>query len=156
MRQPPRVNPILEFILGIILTIALQVIAIILAVLLIYGAIGVISAFQLRPNDALPILIAGAPALFIGITQIAYLAPLYAYFAKWGRQEVGKGIILGAIVTLLLNGSCFSQSVYAVNNYLGIKTYHAFAQIVVITLLISGTIAWLGVTWVKRSRPPQP
>jgi uncharacterized BrkB/YihY/UPF0761 family membrane protein len=155
MRQPSRANPILEFILGIVLTIALQVIAIVLGILLIYGSIAVINLLRLRPNDALPVIVAGAPALFIGITQIAYLAPLYAYFAKRGRQEVGKGILLGAIVTLLLNGSCFSQNVYAVNNYLGIKTYHAFAQIVVITLLISGTIAWLGVRRVKRSRPPQ-
>jgi hypothetical protein len=155
MRQPSRANPILEFILGIVLTIALQVIAIVLGILLIYGSIAVINLLRLRPNDALPVIVAGAPALFIGITQIAYLAPLYAYFAKRGRQEVGKGILLGAIVTLLLNGSCFSQNVYAVNNYLGIKTYHAFAQIVVITLLISGTIAWLGVLRVKRSRPPQ-
>jgi uncharacterized BrkB/YihY/UPF0761 family membrane protein len=154
MRQSPKNNPILEFILGIILTIALQVIAFVLGILLIYGSIALISALQLGPNDASPVIIAGAPALFIGITQIAYLAPIYAYFAKRGRQEVGKGIILGAIVTLLLNSSCFSQSIYAVNNYLGIKTYHAFAQIVVITLLISGTIGWLGVKWVNRLRQP--
>jgi uncharacterized BrkB/YihY/UPF0761 family membrane protein len=155
MRQPPRNNPILEFILGIVLTIALQVIAIVLGILLIYGSIAVINALRLRPNDALPIIIPGSPALFIGVTQIAYLAPIYAYFAKRRRQEVGKGILMGAIVTLLLNSSCFSQNVYAVNNYLGIKTYHAFAQIVVIALLISGTIGWLGVKWVNRSRPPQ-
>jgi hypothetical protein len=147
MRQPPRANPILEFIIGIVLTIALQIIAILLAVLLIYGSIAVI--------NALPVIVAGAPALLIGITQIAYLAPLYAYFTKRGRKEVGKGIILGAIVTLLINGSCFAQSVYVVKNYLGINTYHAFAQIVVIALLISGTIAWLGVKQVQRSRPSQ-
>jgi uncharacterized BrkB/YihY/UPF0761 family membrane protein len=155
MRQPPRANPILEFILGIVLTIVLQIIAIIIAVLLIYGSIAVINAFRLRPNDALPVIVAGAPALLIGITQIAYLAPLYAYFTKRGRKEVGKGIILGAIVTFLLNSSCFSQSVYVVINYLGIKTYHAFAQIVVIALLISSMIAWLGVKQVQRSRPSQ-
>ncbi len=155
MRQPPRANPILEFILGIVLTIALQVIAIVLGILLIYSSIAVINALRLRPNDALPVIVAGAPALFIGITQIAYLAPIYAYFAKRGRQEVGKGMILGAIVTLLLNGSCFAQSGYVVKNYLGITTYHAFAQVVVTTLLISGTIAWLGVRQVQRSRPPQ-
>jgi uncharacterized BrkB/YihY/UPF0761 family membrane protein len=155
MRQSPRANPILEFILGIVLTIALQVIAIVLGILLIYGSIAVINVLQLRPNDALPVIITGAPALFIGVTQIAYLAPIYAYFAKRGRYEVGKGILLGAIVTLLLNGSCFAQSVYVVNNYLGIQTYHAFAQIVAIALLISGTIGWLGVQWVQRSRPPQ-
>jgi uncharacterized BrkB/YihY/UPF0761 family membrane protein len=150
MRQPPRANPILEFILGIILTITLQIIAMISAVLLIYGSIAIINVFRLRPNDALPVIITGAPALFIGITQIAYLAPLYAYFAKRRRQEVGKGILLGAIVTLLINGSCFAQSVYVVKNYLGINTYHAFVQIVAIVLLISGTIGWLGVLRVRR------
>jgi uncharacterized BrkB/YihY/UPF0761 family membrane protein len=150
MRQPPSANPIREFILGIVLTIALQVIAIILGILLIYGSIAVINALQLRPNSALPVIITGAPALFIGITQIAYLAPLYAYFAKRRRQEVGKGILLGAIVTLLINGSCFAQSVYVVKNYLGINTYYAFVQIVAIALLISGTIGWLGVLRVRR------
>jgi hypothetical protein len=150
MRQPNRNNPIIEFILGIILTIAVQILAFILGIMLIYGTIAIINILWLYVNSSWPIVIAGAPALFIGVTQIAYLAPLYAHFAKRGRHEVGKGIILGAIVTLLLNGSCFSQSIYVVKNYLGITTYHSFAQIVVTALLISGTIGWLGVKRVMR------
>jgi hypothetical protein len=152
MRQSNRNNPILEFILGIILTIAVQVLALILGIIAIYGAIALIGVLRLYVNSSWSIVIAGAPALFIGVTQIAYLAPLYAHFAKRGRHEVGKGIMLGAIVTLLLNSSCFSQNTYAVNNYLGISTYHNFAQIIVVALLISGTIGWLGVKRVMRSR----
>lgn len=156
MRQSPRANPILEFILGIVLTIALQVIAIVLSILLIYGSIAVINVLQLRPNDALPVIIAGAPALFIGVTQIAYLAPIYAYFAKRGRYEVGKGILLGAIVTLLLNSACFATpGMIYTTSYIGIQTYADLAKVSAIALLISGTIGWLGVKWVNRSRRSQ-
>jgi hypothetical protein len=154
MQQPTKKNPIIEFILGIILTIALHVIVIILSITLFYSTIALISVLRLNPDKSL-VLILWAPTLFIGVTQIIYLAPLCAYFTKRGRNEVGKGIILGAIVTLLVNSSCFSENIYDFKAYLGIKTYHSFAQIVVAALLISATVSWLGVKQVQRSRPSQ-
>jgi hypothetical protein len=51
----------------------------------------------------------GFPLFFLSITQIIYLIPAYIYFARKQRPEVGKGITLGAIVTLLINGACFSS-----------------------------------------------
>jgi hypothetical protein len=158
MRQPPnpRNQAIREFILGAILVLALQIIVGVLTVILIYGTIAIVSVFRIQPNGPLLVLIPSAPSLFIGVTQIAYLAPLFAYFAQRGRREVSKGILLGAIVTLLLNSACYATpGILSTTQYIGIATYAALAQIIAIALLISGTIGWLGVKWVQRSRPPQ-
>jgi hypothetical protein len=49
------------------------------------------------------------PIVALSLTQIIYLIPAYIYFARKQRPEVGKGIFLGAIATLLINGACFAQ-----------------------------------------------
>jgi hypothetical protein len=155
MRQPPnpRNQAIREFLLGAILVLALQIIVGVLTVILIYGTIAIVSILKLNNPSSLPILLGGAPTLFIGVTQIAYLAPLFAYFAQRGRREVSKGILLGAIVTLLVNSACYATpGILYITQYIGIGTYAVLAQIIAIALLISGTIGWLGVKWVNRSR----
>ena len=77
MRQPPnpRNHAIREFILGAILVLAIQVIVGVLDGILFYGTIAIVSVFRIQTNSPLFILMPTAPALFIGITQIAYLAP---------------------------------------------------------------------------------
>jgi hypothetical protein len=155
MRQPPnpRNQAIREFILGAILVLAIQIIVGVLTVILIYGAIAIVSILQIRTPSNLLIVIMGAPTLFIGITQIAYLTPLFAYFAQRGRREVSKGILLGAIVTFLLNSACFaSPGILYSTGLLGLGTYGSLALAIAISLLIAGTIGWLGVQWVNRSR----
>jgi hypothetical protein len=154
MRQPPnpRNHAIREFILGTILVLAIQIIVVLLSMLLIYGAIAIVSILKLNNQGSLPILLGGAPTLFIGVTQIAYLAPLFAHFTQRGRREVSKGILLGAIVTLLLNSACFATpGILNTTMYIGIGTYATLALIIAIALLISGTIGWLGVKRVNRS-----
>jgi formate-dependent nitrite reductase membrane component NrfD len=106
MRQRPNANPILEFILGMILVLAIQIIVVVLSIALIYGSIAVINLLRIQAPSTLPILITGAPTFFIGVTQIAYLVPLCAYFANRRRYEVSKGIIVAAIVTLLPDWLC--------------------------------------------------
>jgi hypothetical protein len=153
MRQRPNANPILEFILGMILVLAIQIIVVVLSFALISGLIMVINLLRIQSPSTLPVLIISAPMFFIGVTQIAYLVPLCAYFANRRRYEVSKGIIVAAIVTLLINGSCFSgQNVFGLIDYLGINTYKSLGLAIAIALLISGTIGWLGAQWVKRSR----
>jgi hypothetical protein len=155
MRQPPnpRNQAIREFILGAILVLALQIIVGVLSFILILGMMGVINTFHIPTPDASLVAIAGSPFLFIGITQIAYLAPLFTYFARRGRREVSKGILLGAIVTFLLNSACFaSPGILYTTSVLGLPTYGSLALRIAIALLISGTIGWLGVKWVNRSR----
>jgi hypothetical protein len=155
MRQSPnpRNHAIREFILGAILVLAMQVIVGVLSFILILGMIGVINNFRIPTPDATLIGMAGSPFLFIGITQIAYLAPLFIYFTQRGRHEVSKGILLGAIVTFLLNSACFaSLGMIEATATMGMGTYGSLVLRIAIALLISGTIGWLGVKWVQRSR----
>jgi hypothetical protein len=161
MRQSPnpRNHAIREFILGAILVLVTQIVLGIFSIALIVGMIGVIDTFHISIPDVsyIPIpyasllAIAGSPFLFIGITQIAYLAPIIAYFAERRRHEVNKGILFGAIVTLLLNSACFATpGILNTTMYIGIGTYPTLALIIAIALLISGTIGWLGVLRVRR------
>jgi hypothetical protein len=43
----------------------------------------------------------------IGIVQILYVLPLCLWLSRRRRLSTVKGVIIGAVVTLLLNGSCF-------------------------------------------------
>jgi hypothetical protein len=43
----------------------------------------------------------------IGVSQLLYLIPIILFFQRRGRSEVIKGIFLGALLTIILNGSCF-------------------------------------------------
>ena len=43
------------------------------------------------------------PILLIGVVQIVYLLPAYFFFARKKRREVCRGLMVGAIITVLLN-----------------------------------------------------
>lgn len=43
----------------------------------------------------------------IGITQLLYAIPLCLWLNRKGRADTAKGVIIGAVLTLLLNGGCF-------------------------------------------------
>ena len=47
------------------------------------------------------------PIAAFSLTQVIYLVPAYIYFIRKQRLEVCKGINIGGIVTLLINGACF-------------------------------------------------
>jgi hypothetical protein len=158
MRQlpNPRNHAIREFMLGAILVLAIQFIVGLLTIVLIIGMIGVIDTFHIPTPDASLVTIASSPFLFIGITQIAYLVPLFAYLAERRKHEVNKGILLGAIVTFLINSACFaSPGMLEAITIIGIGPYNRLALAIAIALLISGTIGWLGVKRVNRSRYPK-
>ena len=42
----------------------------------------------------------------IGLTQLVYVIPFVIYFRKKGRPGIAKGLIIGAALTFLLNGTC--------------------------------------------------
>ena len=44
--------------------------------------------------------------LAIGLTQLAYVIPFVIHFRKKGRPGIAKGLIIGAAITFLLNGTC--------------------------------------------------
>jgi hypothetical protein len=43
----------------------------------------------------------------IGIAQFVYLIPVMWVYQRRGRFEMIKGIAIGAILTILVNGACF-------------------------------------------------
>lgn len=50
----------------------------------------------------------------IGISQLAYAIPLYRRFRREGRPAVAKGIVIGGIMTLFLQGGCFIYAMWIV------------------------------------------
>ena len=43
----------------------------------------------------------------VGVAQLLYMAPLYLYFRKTGRNETAKGLIIIASITALVNAACW-------------------------------------------------
>ncbi len=53
----------------------------------------------------------------IGLSQLFYVLPLCLWLQRRGRAELAKGVVIGAVITFLLNGSCFAFVLYSLNNY---------------------------------------
>lgn len=49
----------------------------------------------------------------IGLSQLIYAIPLGLRFKKQRRFNAMKGVIIGAVITLFLNGSCFVLFLWA-------------------------------------------
>jgi hypothetical protein len=47
------------------------------------------------------------PLLIPGISQLVYVIPLALWLRKKRRFELMKGVLIGAVMTALLNGGCF-------------------------------------------------
>jgi Na+/proline symporter len=52
-------------------------------------------------------IILNSAFLFVGLTQFFYLIPVMLHYRRRREFEVIKGISIGAIVTILLNGACY-------------------------------------------------
>jgi hypothetical protein len=102
MNQP---NPNRDFIGGILLVPALHI-----AFTVIWFGISVLLtiAFPFF-NRNYNVFLLFIPIVALSLTQIIYVVPAYIYFTRKQRPEVGKGINLGAIITLLINGACFGS-----------------------------------------------
>ncbi len=67
-----------------------------------------LAASALGVNSSQAVLAAlGISILAIGLTQALYAVPICLYFNRQRQQAIVKGVLLGAVLTLLLNGSCF-------------------------------------------------
>jgi hypothetical protein len=82
------------------------------------------------------------PIAALSLTQVIYLVPAYIYFIRKQRPEVGKGINLGAIVTLLINGACFGT----------MGTGGGLPQLVIIGMILAITIGLITYYIVTRRR----
>jgi H+/gluconate symporter-like permease len=82
------------------------------------------------------------PLAFIGIFQVIYLLPLYYHFRKKKKYEVCKGIVTGAMLILMLTGSCGGAFV----NFNGNGSLFSFigAAIAILSIPIGFLGIWLG------------
>jgi hypothetical protein len=102
MNQP---NPNRDFIGGILLVPALHI-----AFTVIWFGISVLLTMVFPFfNRNYNVFLLFIPIVALSLTQIIYVVPAYIYFTRKQRPEVGKGINLGAIITLLINGACFGS-----------------------------------------------
>lgn len=77
----------------------------VLACLLMFLIAWIASSIATVPN-ALGIFLLYA-FFGIGITQLLYVIPLALWLRHVGRFDTMKGVVIGAVITLLLNGCCF-------------------------------------------------
>lgn len=81
------------------------------------------------------------PIVFLSITQLVYLFPAYYYFSQKGRSEVCKGILIGGLITFMVNGACSGGMAFG-----GISVVALGIMAVVVA------IGAIGIWWVMRSR----
>lgn len=95
-------NEIVQIISGIFLLLGLHIFAVTVLSLLVY-AVNMLGGTTILPINNLWLY-----AVFgIGISQLLYVIPLIIRLKQ--RQEWGlmKGVIIGAVLTALLNGGCW-------------------------------------------------
>jgi hypothetical protein len=97
--NPRNSHPIRDFIGGLLLVITLHSLFLGLLLWVIGPAIG--GSNPTAEGIWLAMLVG------IGASQWLYLGPALLYFQLKRRTEVVKGLLLGALLTILLNGSCF-------------------------------------------------
>ncbi len=135
MNQP---NPNRDFIGGLLLVPALHI----AFTVIWFGISALLTMVFPFFNRDYNVLLLFIPIAIIGITQIIYLIPAYIHFTRKQRPEVGKGIILGAIVTLLINGSRFAMGTFGVGG--------GAPQLLIVGIVIAITIGLIGYLLVTR------
>ena len=64
----------------------------------------------------LPLTGVAAAAVFaISLTQLLYAIPLYLRYKRRRRFNAMKGVVIGMILTVLLNGGCFGLLLWALS-----------------------------------------
>jgi hypothetical protein len=59
-----------------------------------------------------------APLLFLGVTQAIYMVPAFVITRGKGREQLAKGLLIGAAITFLLNAACAGYLLWGVRDYL--------------------------------------
>jgi hypothetical protein len=95
-------NESLNIFLGILLLFAFHCLAIVIifALGLLYGQI-----FGSNNYNVLGIWMVGVAGFFVW--QMLYVIPICIWLKRQQRLAMMKGVIIGAVITALLNGSCF-------------------------------------------------
>ncbi len=83
------------FMLGLVFVIIL---AILFSVIMMVIAVNTKSSMSAIPADAV---------FFIGASQLVYIIPIILILIRNKQYDMMKGVITGAVLIALLNGSCF-------------------------------------------------
>ncbi|BAY24818.1 hypothetical protein NIES2100_46150 [Calothrix sp. NIES-2100] len=95
-------NEILQTLLGILILFVLHV----LAAGIIFGLAGLVDQiFSPSSYYGLGTILIGSMGFFIW--QLLYVIPLCIWLRRQQRLAMMKGVIIGAVITALLNGGCF-------------------------------------------------
>lgn len=97
-----------EIILGIVLLLGMHPVALCLLYLLVY-LVSIISRAIPTPLGTYLSSDYGWLVLFLvpGLTQLFYVIPVVFWFRRQQQWGLMKGVIIGAVITALLNGGCF-------------------------------------------------
>jgi hypothetical protein len=98
----------LEVFSGVLLTMGMHVLAIIIGIFIILGSNAVSRWGGWAHTLSSPITYFSMLALLLlGLTQFIYIVPLFAWLQE--QQKIGQktGVMIGAMLTVLLNGGYF-------------------------------------------------
>jgi hypothetical protein len=93
-------NDTSEIVMGLITLLGMHLISAFLIFLL-----GLIVSYAFTGYAALYIWIYGGGGFFL--VQLLYVIPLVLLLKRQGKTARMKGVIIGAVITALLNGACF-------------------------------------------------
>jgi hypothetical protein len=112
MRERSEIPQVILATLGVLITnAAIFGIGVYLA-LKEYGdlSIGPYSAFQRPGSNFYFFIIPALSSAVISITQLIYVIPVIIWLNRRGQFALKKGVIIGAVITALLNCGCYSVS----------------------------------------------
>lgn len=100
-------NEGLEILLGIFLLVGMHILAILV------GAVITWIFVTVQVYGMASLMLAGV--LGIGIAQLLYVIPVILWLRRQRKWGLMKGVIIGAVLTALLNGGCWLW-LYSINS----------------------------------------
>lgn len=86
----------------------------------IAGGLGyAISMLGLQLGSEIPMALMLRAGVVIGLTQMIYVVPLCLRLRRRRQLDKLKGVVIGAVITILLNGSCFLFVLSLINQMYG-------------------------------------
>ena len=90
---------------GIFLLIGLHIAAVILGIIVLF--LYIFLARKVGKDDFIGLLLFGSFFAGLGIVQLIYVIPAIFILRRRRNFTLVKGVIIGAVVTALLNGGCW-------------------------------------------------
>lgn len=100
-----QINERKEIVSGIFLLIGLHIAAVILGIIVLFIYISLVG--NVGKDNYLGLLLIWSFFGCLGITQLIYVIPAIFILRRRRKFTLVKGVIIGAVVTALLNGGCW-------------------------------------------------